>query len=131
MGQSDMTTAGEGVCAETKTRTTTRRTTRQSCTLLRHFQVQSASDYDRATTEAFRAHGRSLKQQKRNMEKRKRRQQAKQHQHDRTIGINTLNVRGLATDVQTLGRGLKEQHGRGNRDVTFYKKHICTHRSMG
>jgi len=130
MGQSDLNTAGEGVCTETTTTMKTRRTIGQSCTLLRHFQVQSASDYDRATNEAFRAHGRSLKQQKRNMEKRKRRQQAKQHQHDRTIGINTLNVRGLATDVQTLGRklqGLKEQHGRGNRDVIFLQEtHLHT-----
>jgi len=91
-------------------------------TLLRYFRRQHTEDYERAAKEAFKAHGRRVRHKQIQYKEKRRRTTAEQHRQDRTIGINTLNVRGLATDIQSLGaklQGLKEQHARGNRDVVF------------
>ncbi|GMF46368.1 unnamed protein product [Phytophthora fragariaefolia] len=60
----------------------------------------------------------------------RRRHNTKQHQDDRTIGITTVNVQGLAMQRKRLWmklQGLKEQHERGQRDITFLQEtHLLT-----
>jgi hypothetical protein len=89
------------------------------------FERQTKEERDRTMTRDFRLYARKVKRNKRKAGREGRRRRQEQHKQDRTIGITTQNVRGLAaqaTNISQKLQGFKEQHLRGNRDVIFIQE---------
>ncbi|GMF21499.1 unnamed protein product [Phytophthora fragariaefolia] len=90
-----------------------------------YFRVQTTDEWGIASRIAFRRFGRQVKRTRRRELRQEASGKAKQHKQDCTIGVTTLNVRGLASHMRNLGgkpHGLKEQHQRGDRDFVFIQE---------
>jgi hypothetical protein len=90
-----------------------------------HFQRQNQPEREREVQRECRAHARRTKRRRRAADRKAAAKQQEQHRQDKTIGITTQNVRGLATHVHNIGhklQGFKEQHMRRSRDVILIQE---------
>ncbi|GMF29166.1 unnamed protein product [Phytophthora fragariaefolia] len=90
-----------------------------------YFSGQTREERREAAKTDFRRLGRQLKRNKKRALGYNSHMQAQKHKQDRTIGVTTITVRGLATHIRNLGsklQGLKDQHRRGVRDVIFLQE---------
>ncbi|KAE9087011.1 hypothetical protein PF010_g19882 [Phytophthora fragariae] len=110
---------------EPGTRDKPRERKNEQTTMLDHYRQQTQDEHRMASTAAFRVQGRQVRRNRRRADKEKQQRRSDQHKHDCTIGLTTLNVRGLASCINNLEsklQGLKEKHVRGNRDVIFIQE---------
>jgi hypothetical protein len=97
----------------------------QQQTLHSFYDKVSREDKERGRRREYLALERKLTRGRRERQTSNKYNRRQQHRRDRTIGITTQNVRGLATHMVNLGnklQGFKEQHMRCNRDVIMIQE---------
>jgi hypothetical protein len=90
-----------------------------------YFRRLTKPERDVETRRELRTYARRMKKQRKQGRERLNTHRKVQHRQDRTIGITTQNVRGLATEMKNLThklQGFKEQHIRGNRDIIMLQE---------